>query len=377
MIRPKKIKPKKLSAGNLRKQRNTRVLNGRKDIKENKNKQHDLLVPSGSIMFNLACSDRYEGAYIPGTMINIVGDSSAGKSFLVLSGLAECANNPLFDDYDLIYDDSEHANSFNMVKLFGTKFVERLQGPNINDPTNFSTTIEQFGDFIFARIESGKPFIYVEDSFDSLDAEDEIKKDKENRQKRKDGKETKGSFNATKQKKASSLFRQICSGLKKTKSNLIVVSQTRDNLNAMSFATKYRAGGKALKFYSHIEAWLTYIGSIDKIVNGKKYRIGVNTRGKIEKNKITGKKREPEFPIYYNYGIDDISACLDFLTKNKVYQKKGNQIIADSLKLQGTRKKFISEVERLDLQNSIFQDTQKCWNDIENSLKEERKGKFK
>ena len=99
-------KKKKLSAKELRKQRNKRVSNGKKEIKNKKNKKYELLVPSGSVMFNLSCSDHYTGAYIPGTMINIVGDSSAGKSFLVLSGLAECANNSLFDDYNLIYDDA-------------------------------------------------------------------------------------------------------------------------------------------------------------------------------------------------------------------------------------------------------------------------------
>ena len=349
----------------------------KKSIKNKNEKESDFLwVPSGSIMFNLACSDHWYGAYKTGTMVNIIGDSSSGKSIMTLSGMAAAANDPKFDDYRLIYDDSEYADSFDHVKLFGSKFANKIEAPGKNG--QMSTTIEQFYDHVMDAIEDGRPFIYCQDSFDSIDADAEIKKELENREHRQKGNlsKIKGSFQATKQKKASQFFRQITSKLNKTKSLLIIISQTRDNLNAMSFETKYRAGGRALKFYASIEAWLAYKSPETKTVNGKKHTIGVNTLGKITKNKYTGKRKEAAFPIYTDYGIDDISSCIDFLIDNDYWELDKKTILAKELDIECTKKKLIDFIEENQKQKVLFKCTQNCWNGIEDALKLNRKSKY-
>lgn len=397
----------------------------RKEIKKKQKndkkitKEDFLWIPSGSIMFNLACSDHWYGAYKTGTMVNIIGDSSSGKSILTLSGIAAAANDPKFDNYRLISDDSEFADSFDHVKLFGSKFASRIEAPNQTEeipekgkkkpkklsleelrkkkilyPINIwnkekkkfeknkkienSVTIEQFFDNVMDAIDIGIPFIYCQDSFDSIDADAEIKKELKNREYRKKGNlsKIKGSFQATKQKKASQMFRQICSKLKQSKSLLIIISQTRDNLNALSFETKYRAGGRALKFYASIEAWLAYKSPLTKTVNDKKHAIGVNTVGKITKNKYTGKRKEAEFPIYTDYGIDDISSCIDFLIENDYWELNKQTIIAEELDIECTKKKLIPFIEENKLQETLFQCTEKCWNEIEDALKLNRRSKF-
>jgi len=73
------------------------------------------LIPSGCTVLNLACSDDPTGAFTPGHMVNLIGDSSTGKTFLALTMLADIAHNSLFDDYRLIHDDVEEANEFDMV----------------------------------------------------------------------------------------------------------------------------------------------------------------------------------------------------------------------------------------------------------------------
>jgi recombination protein RecA len=378
MIRRKKKDDK--SAKSLRKQKRL--------ASKKEKEQPGLWIPSGSIMMNLACSDRWYGGYKAGTMVNTVGDSGSGKSFLGLSGLAEAfymgkngtwKNYPMPDlsQYRFIYDDSEYANSFNMVKLFGQEFVDALEGPDPNDSTKFSTTIEEFEINIWNAIEDGRPFIYLQDSFDAIDSEDEKEKSKDNREKRKKGEKTKGSYQATKQKTASRMFREITNELAKTKSVLNIISQTRDNLSGMGFQTKYRAGGKALKFFSSIESWITYIGSIKKVVNNNKFEIGVNTKVKFGKNKYTGKRREPEFIIYYDYGIDDIGSCIDFLIKNGYWKKRKQTIIAPELSIEKTKPEMIKRIERKEnLKIKLFESTQKCWNKIEESLKLDRGRKF-
>lgn len=343
----------------------------------NTSKDDFLWVPTGSILFNLAASDKWNGGYKTGTMVNIIGDSSAGKSIMVLSGMAMAANMPIFKDYDLFYDDAEFANSFDMPKLFGQRFTNRLKSP-YKDQTDASISIEQFSDIIHTKLDAGKPFIYCLDSFDAIDSDDEIKKEANNRKFRIAGtlSKVKGSFQATKQKKASQIFRQICSKLKKSNSLLIIVSQTRDNLNALSFETKYRAGGKALKFYASIEAWLAGGAALTKTVNAVKHKIGVNSFSKISKNKYTGKYKTATFPIYYDYGIDDITACIDFILSNDWWGMKKQTIIASELELECTKAKLITQIEEAGKEQLLFETAQACWDSIEDALKLGRKSKY-
>lgn len=367
------------SGDNLREQIREHVKEEKEVKPESQNGK--LWVPSGSILFNLACSDRYSGAYLEGRMINLVGDSSSGKSFLALSGMAAMANSKKYADYALIYDDAEFADSFDHEKLFGSSFCSRVKPPSIDTETGelvFSSTIEQFFDHVMDAVDSEKPFIYILDSFDAIDADAEIAKELENREHRKKGNlsKIKGSFQATKQKKASQMFRQICGKLSKTKSILIIISQTRDNLDAFSFVKQYRAGGKALKFYSSIEAWLTYAGAITKTVAGVPHKIGVKTVIKISKNKFTGKLREVGFPIYYDYGIDDIESCLDFLVTNKYWVKPKQTITATELNVEMTQPKLIQYIEEKGKEKILFKAVQSCWNELEEKLKLNRKRKF-
>lgn len=366
----KRNKPSKITADGLRKQI-------RKKPEKEEQEGNYLWIPTGSIMFNLGCSDRIDGGYKTGGMANLIGDSSSGKSILALSGLAEMANNPKFNEYRLIYDDAEFGNSFDMRKLFGDTLLERLEGPN-KDPEKFSTTIEEFYDYVFDVLDSNSPFIYVLDSFDALDAEAEMKKAMENREKRKKEKaeDQKGSYDAVKQKKASQMFRQITGRLKKTNSFLLVISQTRDNLSPTGRASQRRAGGRALKFYSSIETWLAHYKGIKKTVNAIEHVIGMETKARISKDKYTGKRKEPHFYIYYDYGVDNIGSCIDFLLKNKWWETKKQTIIASDLEIEASKPKLIQEIEDQELEQELFAVTEKCWQGVEAKLKLDRKRKF-
>lgn len=360
-VNPKKVKKKK---GKLKNQI-------AKASKQKPEKERDFLwVPCGSVMFNIRCSGRYDGAFKTGTLNNIIGDSSSGKSIMVLSGLAWVSIMPKFDRYRLIYDDAEFADSFDHNKLFGPKMARRLEAPGPNG--EMSTTIENFYDFVNDACDLGIPFIYVLDSFDAIDSDVEIAKELKNREHRKNKElsKIKGTFGATKQKKASQMFRHICSRLKENDSTVIIISQTRDNLNAMSFVKQYRSGGKALKFYSSIEAWLTYIGPLTQTIDKIKYDIGVDTRAKITKNKFTGEKSQCDFPIFPSYGIDDVTACIDFLVLVKYWKITKKTIDAKELKFKGNKKSIITFIEKkkASREKKLFMATQKCCKRIKAKL---------
>ena len=68
-----------------------------------------ILIPTGSVLLNLACSNSKRGGFGAGKMVNLIGDSSSGKTLLALSMFAEVAKLKQFKDYHFVYDDVEHA----------------------------------------------------------------------------------------------------------------------------------------------------------------------------------------------------------------------------------------------------------------------------
>lgn len=335
-------------------------------------------IPTGSTLLNLACSDHAELGYGEGKVVNLIGDSSSGKTLLCLTLIAEALKMDRFKDYKFIYDDVERACEFDVGRLFGKEAAERIQSPagvfDQDDP--YSDTIQDFYSNIDTAFASGKPFVYILDSFDALTSEQELKKSKELLEAHRKGKESIGSYGMDKAKVISEILRSIVKKLKSTNSLLIVVSQTRDNINPMSFVQKTRSGGNALRFYSSHEVWL----AVGSKIKSKDRIVGANIRAKVTKNKLTGKVREVEFPIYYSYGVDDIGSMIDFLLKEGHWKKQKNTITPEGLAIgtgtQATREKLIQIIEQENLEAQLKQITRTVWMKTEEDLKLKRKKKF-
>ncbi len=333
-------------------------------------KPSGFLIPTGSTLFNLALSDDIKGGFDSGKIVNLIGDSSSGKTFLALSCFAEMAHSSVFDEYRFIYDDVEQANKFNISYLFGEKTEKRIEEP----PKGHSDLIEDFRDNILTVINDEKPFVYVLDSFDALTSEEELKKVNEQIIAREKGNKISGTYGTEKARGASQLLRMIKANLKKTKSALIIISQTRDNIG-ISFAEKTRSGGRALKFYSTHEIWTAHIGFIKRRVNDKDRKIGIHSRIKITKNKLTGKIHEINIPILYDYGIDDIRGNIDWLIEEGIWDIKGG-IIKSNIFPSLTMEKLIHYVEEHGKENELKNIVKEEWENIQNNLKLNRKRKY-
>lgn len=351
-------------------------------------------VSSGSTLLNLALTDHPDCGWQKGKMANIVGDSSSGKTFLTLTTFAEASIDKRFDNFHLIMDDAEHANEFNIKNLFGKKVAARIEPPAIlkEEPLP-SELIEDFHANLRNALKAKDPFIYILDSMDALDSEADQKKIEEfmkvHERKRqaeeeaeegKDAKavkDAKGTYGMAKAKKNSDILRDCCGKLEKSDSILLIISQTRDNINPMSFETKTRSGGRALKFYATHEIW-TACGSK---IKSKDRVIGVNCIIKVSKNKITGKVREIEVPIYYSYGLDNIGSCIDFLVAEEVWKKAAKSSTIDingdfGFNKGVSRAKLIDYIEENELEGELNRITADCWNEIEESIKLKRKSKY-
>jgi RecA/RadA recombinase len=321
-----------------------------------------ILIPTGNILLNLACSDHYYGGYGSGKIVNLIGDSSTGKTLLALSMMAEIALNKTFDNYQLIYDDVEAALEMDIQKMFGKNLSNRLV-------IQSSDTIEDVYGFLVRTIQEKQPFIYVLDSLDALSSQDEQKRSDEYAKE----KEVGGSYKTEKARMISEMLRVIVRDIKTTDSLVLVISQTRDNLGYGSmFSPKVRSGGKALKFYCTHEIWLT----VGKKIKVKEREIGSMVQAKISKNKLTGKRREVEFPIYTEYGVDSIAANISFLIENNYWKKSGSSIEAPDFDFKGTMNALIKLIETDGFERKLDEITGTVWEQIEDSIKIDRKSKY-
>lgn len=256
-------------------------------------------------------SDTYPGGFKMGKIANIIGDSSSGKSLLVLTMLAEAANNPQFEDYELIYDDAEVALEFDIEKMFGKNLMHRMRKPKSpkKGDGGQSESVEELYQNLLSWLEKPKPIIYIVDSLDSI----KTKEDDVRACAFRDKGAADGSYSMGKPKLMSEMLRVLTNKVAKNNSFVGIVSQVRDKIGVTFGPKKTRTGGRALEFYCSYVLWLNHIKELTAPIKGLNVSIGNETQIKIKKNKGTGKRRDAIIDIYYDYGIDGMRPALDFL----------------------------------------------------------------
>lgn len=327
-------------------------------------------LPTGSTLLNCACSDNPFGGYALGTVVIGIGDSSSGKSFLMLTSLAVASILKRFDEYDLYYDDAEAAFAYDAKKLFGANFVSRVKMLS-------SDTIQQFyGQFVQA-LDNKRPFIYVLDSYDFLGEEAEKDRAEVTRKKAFGEKLTqkeqksKGGYKTEKVRVFAEVFRRCRRELADTKSTFIVIFQTIDAINE-HFVAKTRRGGNAPKFAASHELWMNVRDDYKSLG----LEIGIDSGIKVKKNKITGKVREVSFPIYYDYGIDDIRSCIEFLLEQNFWILDKQSVVVPDWNFKGGIPKLIDHIEANNLEDELRRLTGDAWLQREDKVKLNRKSRF-
>jgi len=341
------------------------------------------LLSTGSTLLNLACSGNPGGGYPGGGYIFFVGDSMSGKTWYSLTCMAEAVLDKKFKDHRFIYDNVERGAMMDFPRYFGQTMADKIEAPASDkdgNPVN-SSFIEEFYFHLDDALCDGRPFIYVLDSMDSLDAFADDDKFAERKKAFEDGKDTKGSYGMAKASANSTTIRTIPGRLAETGSILIIISQTRDNVDPRNpFQTKTRAGGRALRFYATVEIWSSLAGKIKKTYKGKERQIGVNVKLQVQKSRLTGKGCEVIVPIFYSMGIDDIGSCIDYLVAEKEWSKAKNGMITaigigpeQSMK----REKLIEYVEENGLIEDVRDLVGAVWKKIEEATAVKRKQKYK
>jgi len=335
----------------------------KKPIKDRYRINPDDVVSTGSTLLNLALTD-FDGGYVLGTVVHLVGDTNVGKSLLALTMMAEAAKNPKFDNYNLIYEEPEASMHFPLERMFGPK-INKVKFIPV-DRSEPRTVQDWHKDLYVTYDPIKRPYIYITDSFDALTSLDQLK----------DEEPTKGGWKTEKPLVASEMFPKIVGKIEQSKSLYVWVSQTRENIGVTFGSNKTFSGGSAIKFYRSFEIWLAHDSNITRDVRGKKRIIGANVKVQIKKNKFTGKIREISIPVYYEYGIDDIGSMIDWMVGEKFWGKDKQTIKTENDFIDATRLKLISHIEENNLEGDLKKIVVECWKELEEEIKIDRKPRY-
>ena len=160
-----------------------------------------------------------------------------------------------------------------------------------------------------------------------------------------------------------------------TANNWLIVgsNQIRDNQKAKTdFDPKYiTPGGNAVPHAASLRLEITPASRLrnEKTINGKKVFVeyGHCSKVKIIKNTVSGQKGSAEIQICIDYGIDDITANLQYLKKFSPGSSywTGDNSIDDA----------IDTIERDELELELKEAVIDMWEDIQSKFKRERKAK--
>lgn len=335
-------------------------------------------VSSGSALLNMALTGWPHVGYPDGAYVLVVGDSSAGKTFLGLTCMAEAAQLKRYDDYLLIHDDREGGAQMDKEKFFGAKAAERIRPPRyVEGEPHASETAEQFLDEVEDLLDAGKKFIYCMDSADVLSSEAEQKKNAKQKLARQKNRVEKGTMTDAKAQIFSRRLRTIVPRLAETGSILIILCQTREAMNTFGLGPqKTRAGGRALRFYAQLEFWLSIRGRIKRHVRGKDRKVGMLAKADLKKNRITGNEPSVIFPILRSTGIDDVGGSIDWLLDEGHWKKRKGDIVAPEFEFSGNRDELIKFIEDGGYEKDLREVVADVWNEIEEASRAERKKRY-
>jgi recombination protein RecA len=269
-----------------------------------RNRQPEKLkfIYSGSTLLDLVLG----GGWSLGSVVNIVGDRSSGKTLLAIEATANYAmhipkvklsNAIRYSEAEFAFDEG-YANTLGFP--LGVHTIPEEQAPR---------TVEEFHNDLksfLSTCDKKLPNLYVQDSLDALSDEAELKRDID-----------KGSYGAEKAKFLSKLFRLLAGDVQMSNCTLFVISQIRDKIGVMFGEKHTRSGGRALEFYASQIVWLTELGKITRTVKGVKRVTGVQVRARAKKNKVGIPFRECEFNILFGWGVDDETSMLEWLLDTK------------------------------------------------------------
>ena len=300
-------------------------------------------IPSGCTLLDCILG----GGYPIGRISNVIGDSSVGKTGLSVEAMANFRKK--FPDGLIWYQDAEASFDVDYAMVIGLPNDERTFV--IDDVRGITKTYELMLEAVKMATEANVVGLYVIDTLDGLVPEDE------------DGELSTGYDAAQRAKLINSMITKIAGKVEESNMHLMIVSQIRDNIGG--YGPKHTvSGGNALRFYASQRIWLTQKKKLERTIRKIEKVYGIMVNAECKKNKIGLPFRDCNFPVIFNYGIDDMSACLDWL---KSVNGGLEEIGIEEKDIKNYAEKITVERDE-EAQKKVREVTIKIWKEIESNF---------
>ena len=268
-------------------------------------------VSSGSLLLDYAISNRRNGGYPWGRIIEVAGLPSTGKSHLAY----EAARNVQEQGGLVVYIDTDNATSIDKLHEMGIDVHKKFVYVDSHCTEEVFALIDSIIKKAKSVTDKGLPVFVVWDSIAGTSPKEELEGAYD--------KSTMG-LNA---RVLSKGMRKLTGVLGNVGAILFCINQLRTKFNVMFGDPYVTPGGAGVPFHSSVRIRLTGEGTPLKNKNGDV--IGIKVPLKIIKNKIAPPHRTYALEIHFGKGINETDTLIDvgieYCEKNDVV-RRGDKI---------------------------------------------------
>lgn len=263
-------------------------------------------VSTGSSLLDLAISNRPNGGFPVGRIVELQGMEASGKSLIMAHVLANTQKKGGL----AVYIDTENALSEEFLRAIGVDVNNMLYIP-LETIEDIFEAVENIIETI-RKSSKDRLVTIVIDSVSAATTKIEQEADYE-----KDG------WATAKAIVMSKAMRKITNTIGKQRVLLLCASQLREKMGVM-FGDKYTtSGGKALGFHASCRIRLKGIGKLKSGSGKTETIIGVQTEAQVIKNRMGPPFKKAVFDIYFSSGIDDYNSWLSLMKDYGIIKQSG------------------------------------------------------
>lgn len=319
----------------------------KKEILEKEVQKINKIYGAGSVMFlsqkegidieristrSLSIDSITGGGFPRGRIVHIYGKEGSGKTTIAMLSMIEAQ------------EKGGVAAIIDLESSFNRDFFQMLGGDLEKTIIAQPSTAEEAWEICDQLIDSGAIDVAVFDSVSSLASSREMSGEM-------------GDSNLGVMSRLNSqALRKITGKVSKTKTCLVLISQTRTNIGQMFGNPEIATGGNALKFYASLRLSVTQSGKIKK---GEEI-VGHKLKIKTQKNKTYPPFKETEVNFIYSLGIDRISEIIEIGLENGTIEKGGSWFSMFGEKVQGQESLWSLLNDNPEMQQAILKGGQSC-----------------
>ena len=263
-------------------------------------------ISTGSSLLDLAISNRPNGGFPVGRIVELQGMEASGKSLIMAHVLANTQKKGGL----AVYIDTENALSEEFLRAIGVDVNNMLYVP-LETIEDIFEAVENIIETI-RKSSKDRLVTIVIDSVSAATTKVEQDADYD-----KDG------WATSKAIVMSKAMRKITNIIGKQRVLMLAASQLREKMGVM-FGDKYTtSGGKALGFHASCRVRLKGVGKLKSGSGKTEQIIGVQTEAQVIKNRMGPPFKKATFDIYFNSGIDDLNSWLALMKDYGLLKQAG------------------------------------------------------